>query len=96
MMEPDGNRISRLLVIVSGLFLGIYLATALHKLYRLQVAPETVSAEAISPFVDIAIIGLVILSWLIYKLISNYRSSDERDFIRTYKARQKNSSSIDK
>ena len=90
MIEPDSKRFARLMFIVSGVFLSIYFATALHKMYRLEVAPETVSADAVSPFIDMAIIGLVILSWLIYRFIRDYKSREEREFIRAYRDRQKN------
>lgn len=84
MLNPDGNRVVRLMKIVSVIFLGMYFFSAMHKWYRMETAPETVSVDAVSPFVDMSIIAVVILSYGIYKLIAHYRNSDERDFMRKY------------
>ena len=87
MLEPDSNRFARLMLIVSGIFLAIYFGTALHKWYRLETAPETVSADAVSPFIDMLIIAVVLISYGVFRFIRAYRSSDERDFIREYNKR---------
>ena len=89
-MKPDPKRFSKLLFYMSSGFIGLYLISSIRRLYQNIQYPETVLPDAISPIVDIVVVGAVVLAYLIFLLVRYIRDWEERAFQRHYAAAQRN------
>lgn len=84
MIKPDSARVSKLLFSCTVLVLFLYSMASLRKLYMLHTSPETISADAISPYIELTVVFLIVLTYGLYRLVNYLRHGEERAFLRKY------------
>ena len=84
MRKPDSSRVSGLLFYCTGIVLFLYSLASLRKLYVLRTSPESVSADAISPYIELTVVFLIVLTYGLYRLVAYLRGGEERAFLRKY------------
>ena len=84
MIKPDSARVSKLLFYCTAVLLVLYSLASLRKLYMLRTSPESISADAISPYVELTVVFLIVLTYGLYRLVNYLRHGEERAFLRKY------------
>ncbi|MBZ2189682.1 hypothetical protein K8B33_11280 [Alcanivorax sp. JB21] len=84
MIKPDSARVSKLLFYSTAIVLFLYSLASLRKLYVLHTSPESISADAISPYVELTVVFLIVLTYGLYRLVGYLRHGEERAFLRKY------------
>ena len=87
-MSPDPRRFSKLLFLVSSGFIALYLFSSIRRLYHNFRHPESVPPDAISPVVDLLVIGAIIMTYVLFLAIRHFRTREERAFRRHYAKRK--------
>jgi len=88
-MKPDPKRFSRLLFIISSIFILTYLAFSMRRLYVAHHNPESVHPDSISPMVDIAVIATVVVAYAVFMTVRYFKGREERSLRQHYARRKK-------